>query len=112
MQDPEAVSLLSTKSVKPSAATLSKLVRRIRALTFKLLPVQVELDSIQDPTSRIITPKVISAYSKAAGDFGEALPYCLLRARQMFVWDANHNPADYDENMGRAIACEVLARRI
>lgn len=45
------------------------------------------------------------------------------------MWDANHNPADYDENYGRgrslsvsvytfsyvlllAIACEVLARRI
>lgn len=44
------------------------------------------------------------------------------------MWDANHNPADYGENLGRgrsmkvrstsllnrilAIACEVLARRI
>ncbi|EEB99442.1 hypothetical protein MPER_00885 [Moniliophthora perniciosa FA553] len=50
----------------------------------------------------------------AAGDFIEAgvLPYCLLRARAEFMWDANHNPADYDENYGRGIACEVLARRI
>lgn len=28
------------------------------------------------------------------------------------MWDANHNPADYGENLGRAIACEVLARRV
>ena len=47
------------------------------------------------------------------------------------MWDSNHNPADYDENLGRgevpqlachqlnintsaslAIACEVLARRV
>lgn len=60
------------------------------------------------------------------------LPYCLLRARQTFIYDANHNPADYGENMGRgdiqltdipsstsdlcyncsATACEVIARRI
>lgn len=59
------------------------------------------------------------------------LPYCLLRARKEFVWDANHNPADYGENQGRgsstmhipsscgqlisrhlATACEVLARRV
>ncbi|KAL1737906.1 hypothetical protein HDZ31DRAFT_17125, partial [Schizophyllum fasciatum] len=40
------------------------------------------------------------------------LPYCLLRARSQFIWDANNYPADYDENYGRAIACEVLARRI
>lgn len=112
MADPEAASLLSTKSINPSPETLSKLVKRIRALTFKLLPVQVDLASLSDPTSRIITPNVISAYAKAAGDFGEALPYCLLRARQTFIWDANHNAADYDEHMGRAIACEVLARRI
>ncbi|KAJ6538556.1 Ca2+-permeable cation channel activity protein [Mycena vulgaris] len=47
-----------------------------------------------------------------AGDFVDALPYCLLRARAEFMWDANHNPADYGRNLGRATACEVLARRI
>jgi hypothetical protein len=28
------------------------------------------------------------------------------------MYEANHNPADYSENYGRAIACEVLARRV
>jgi len=28
------------------------------------------------------------------------------------MYEANHNPADYGENFGRAIACEVLARRV
>jgi hypothetical protein len=28
------------------------------------------------------------------------------------MYEANHNPADYGENYGRAIACEVLARRV
>jgi len=51
------------------------LIKRIRALTCKLLPVQVDLDEIAKPTSRIITPKVVSAYSQAAGDFGEAVGY-------------------------------------
>ena len=55
----------------------------------------------------------------------------MLRARKEFIWDANHNPADYEENLGRgmtflpgsegavhltcnceAVACEVLARRV
>ncbi|CCA68110.1 related to YVC1-vacuolar cation channel [Serendipita indica DSM 11827] len=112
MADPEAASLISTRSIQPAPATLTKLIKRIRALTFKLLPVQVNLEELAEPTSRVITPKVINAYAKAAGDFGEALPYCLLRARQTFIWDANHSAADYDEHMGRAIACEVLARRI
>ncbi|KAF8897831.1 calcium activated cation channel [Infundibulicybe gibba] len=105
-------SLMSVESVKPSPDTLTKLVKRLRALTLTLLPVEVDPSSINDPTSRVITPQVISAYRGAAGDFTEALPYCLLRARAEFMWDANHNAADYGENLGRAIACEVLARRI
>ncbi|THV08302.1 calcium activated cation channel [Dendrothele bispora CBS 962.96] len=108
----DANSLMSIQSVKPTPDTLSRLVARLRALTLRLLPVEVEPKDLSTPTSRIITPEVISAYTAAAGDFVEALPYCLLRARAEFLWDAAHNPADYDENYGRAIACEVLARRI
>ena len=50
-----------------------ELVRRLRALTLELLPVEVALESINDPTSRIITPQVITAYRAAAGDFVEAV---------------------------------------
>ncbi|KAG2156276.1 hypothetical protein DEU56DRAFT_766342 [Suillus clintonianus] len=108
----EQASLISSQSKKPSPDTLTKLVKRLRALATKLLPVEVDEKSINDPTSRIITPHVISAFSDAAGDFVEALPYCLLRARAEFMQEAYVNPADYGENRGRAVACEVLARRI
>ncbi|KAI5124740.1 hypothetical protein M0805_005375 [Coniferiporia weirii] len=108
----ETASLLSCKSVHASPDTLTKLVKRLRALTLKLLPVVVSPKELIDPTSRIISPHVIATYERASGDFQETLPYCLLQARQSFMWDANHNPADYDENYCRAIACEVLARRI
>ncbi|KAE9409981.1 hypothetical protein BT96DRAFT_962045 [Gymnopus androsaceus JB14] len=104
--------LLPIKHVKPSPDTITKLVKRLRALTLKLLPVEVEPKQLNEPTSRIITHQVISAFRAAAGDFDETLPYCLLRARAEFKWDADHDAADYDENFGRAIACEVLARRI
>ncbi|KAG1761379.1 hypothetical protein EDD22DRAFT_897285 [Suillus occidentalis] len=105
----EQASLLS---MKPSPDTLTKLMKRLRALATKLLPVEVDEASINDPTSRIITPNVISAFSDAAGDFGEALPYSLLCARACFMREAYLNPADFGENRGRAVACEVLARRI
>jgi len=58
-------------------------VRRLRGLTLVLLPVEVDPNSISEPTSRVITPQVISAYRAAAGDFQEAvsparhLPVCL-----------------------------------
>jgi hypothetical protein len=48
-------------------------VKRLKALTTVLLPVEVDEQSINDPTSRIITPNVISAFSDAAGDFVEAV---------------------------------------
>ncbi|KAF5363683.1 hypothetical protein D9756_000150 [Leucocoprinus leucothites] len=96
----------------PGPDTITKLVKRFRALTLTLLPVEVDPEGLTDPTSRVITHEVISAYRAAAGDFEHALPYCLLRAHAEFMWDANHNPADYGENYGRAVACEVLARRI
>jgi hypothetical protein len=50
-----------------------ELVKRLRALTTTLLPVEVDEKSIDDPTSRIITPNVISAFFDAAGDFVEAV---------------------------------------
>ncbi|KAF9226676.1 hypothetical protein BS17DRAFT_800677 [Gyrodon lividus] len=110
--DDEQASLASSESKKPSPDTLTKLVKRLRALTLKLLPLEVDVKCINDPTSRIITPQVISAYIDAAGDFADALPYCLLRAHSEFIREANHNPADHGENSGRAVACEVIARRI
>lgn len=105
-------SLVSAKPLVPTPETLAKLIKRLRILTVTLLPLEVNRESINDPTSRIITPNVISAYTKAAGNLVEALPYCLLRARRHFMVEANRDPADYGENRGRAIACEVLARRI
>ncbi|EED82653.1 predicted protein [Postia placenta Mad-698-R] len=105
----EQASLLSFRA---SPDTVTNLIKRIRFLTLRLLPVEVPLDTIADPTSRVITPQVIDAYIAAAGDFLEVLPYALLRARKEFMWDANNNPADFGENSGRAVACEVLARRV
>ncbi|EMD40953.1 hypothetical protein CERSUDRAFT_111528 [Gelatoporia subvermispora B] len=109
-EDAEQTAL--TRTYRPSPDTVTSLIRRVRTLTLKLLPLEVPEDTIADPTSRVITPQVIDTYMVAAGDFIEVLPYCLLRARKEFLWDANHNPADYEENTGRAAACEVLARRI
>ncbi|KAI0720322.1 calcium activated cation channel [Cerioporus squamosus] len=108
----DQISALSVESLEPSPDTVTSLVRRVKIMTLQLLPVEVPQDTISDPTSRIITPQVINAYIASAGDFMEALPYCLLRARKEFIWDADHNPADFEENWCRATACEVLARRV
>jgi hypothetical protein len=54
-------------------AYISELIKRLRVLTLALLPVEVDPASINEPTSRVITPEVISAYRAAAGDFVEAV---------------------------------------
>lgn len=51
----------------------TELIKRLRILTLTLLPLEVNRESINDPTSRIITPSVISAYTKAAGNLVEAV---------------------------------------
>jgi hypothetical protein len=58
----------------------TELIKRLRILTVTLLPLEVDPGSINDPTSRIITPKVITAYTKAAGDLVEAV--CTPSPRQ------------------------------
>ncbi|OWZ56704.1 calcium activated cation channel [Cryptococcus neoformans var. grubii Br795] len=108
----EQRSVLSFRCSAPESDTITKLVKRCRAMVVKLLPVEVELSQITDATSSIITPQVITSFAKSGGDFGEAVPFALLRAKAMFMNEANKNPADYDENLCRATAAEVLARRI
>ena len=42
-------------------------------MTLELLPVEVSPECINEPTSRVITPQVISTFIAAAGDFHEAV---------------------------------------
>ena len=45
----------------------------MRVMTLELLPVEVSPAAINEPTSRVITPQVISTYIATAGDFHEAV---------------------------------------
>lgn len=92
--------------------TVLRIVTRIQALTLELLPIQVDLDDITSPTSSIITKDVVEAYSAIAGDFSDCLPFALLEARRYFARRQRADPSDADENAGRKLACEALARKI
>lgn len=61
----------STHSCPPFSIT--EIVKRLRALTLTLLPLEVDPDSLNEPTSRIITPQVVTAYHAAGGDFEVAV---------------------------------------
>ncbi|GAA6005847.1 hypothetical protein JCM10207_007248 [Rhodosporidiobolus poonsookiae] len=92
--------------------TVQRITTRIQALTLELLPIQVDLEELTSPTSSILTPKVIDAYSKIAGDFSPCLPFALLEARRYFRQQQYLNPSDADENLGRRLACEAIARKL
>jgi hypothetical protein len=42
-------------------------------MTLEFLPVEVDLTSINEPTSGVIVPQVIHVYIAAAGDFHEVV---------------------------------------
>lgn len=113
LQADDQASLISVKSIEPSPDTLTsepisasrvslstlklstpELVRRIRTLTLTLLPVEVPLESIDDPTSRIITPQVITAYMAAAGDLLEAVSL-FSKCRCTRIWIDITNLSSY-----------------
>jgi hypothetical protein len=110
--DPEHQRLIKNHKHNFHPRTVSRIVTRIQALTLELLPIQVDLDEVISPTSSILTKDAVDAYSKIAGDFDHCLPFALLQARRYFAIQQRINPADSDENEGRKLACESLARKI
>ncbi|ORY54375.1 hypothetical protein BCR35DRAFT_296731 [Leucosporidium creatinivorum] len=112
----EAAPLLHTDPDHRSHAfhprTVSRVVDRIKALTMELLPIQVDPEELTSPTSSILSIEVVEAYEKIAGDFHRCTPFALMEARRYFRKQAYLNPSDSDENEGRKLACEALARKI
>lgn len=59
-------------------------------MTIELLPVEVDHATIIEPTSRVITPQVISTYMAAAGDFHEAVcGPALGQLQSLTIWIAS-----------------------
>ena len=81
-------------------------------MVLRLLPLQVEAEDITAANGSILTPEAVNSFFLCGGDFGDAVPYCLLVARHSFHKEAYRNPSDFDEHMNHKLACEVLARRV
>jgi len=72
----------------------------------------VHADDLTSPTSSILTKDVVEAFGQLAGDFSACMPFALLEARRYFALQQRINPSDSDENAGRKLACEAIARKI
>jgi len=68
-----------------------------------------ELDAIT-VAEAILTPEVIRALDPAGGDFGEAVPFCLIESYVEFLKDAEHG--EYVLDRLDATECQIAARRV
>lgn len=74
---------------------------------------EVEEHVLTDPNSRLITPDVIETAKRAGGeDYKACVVYCLLVCLRWFQIQASVELWDADLHEVRALACEVIAKRM
>lgn len=74
---------------------------------------EVEQSSLTDPNSRIITSDVIKTANNAGGeDYKASVVFCLLICVRWFKIQAAVELWDSDLHQLRAVACEVIAKRM
>lgn len=117
MDDEESRSLLvggpDAKPIPPPEK-VTQAARKIKYLVTELIPMQVKESHLTNPKSRIITEKVLNLVEKAASDAGVAgcVVFCCLYCAQFFKRLCLQNIPDADTNVLRALACELIAKRL
>lgn len=105
-QPPSAL-IVSSTLVSPRVTTA--LILRMRALVAHWLAIEVDEESIT-ANEGLVNEDAVTAFIQAGGDVTNAVPFALLEARKTFLSDAAHRDRLLNEQ--RALACEVLARRV
>jgi hypothetical protein len=79
----------------------------------QLVACEVDESVLTDPNSRIITEHAIKTAKSAGGeDYKACVVYCLLTCLRWFKIQASVELWDADLHEGRAVACEVIAKRM
>ncbi|KAJ5132613.1 hypothetical protein N7448_006771 [Penicillium atrosanguineum] len=96
-----------------SSKEIAKVALRLKYQIEQLVACEVEESVLTDPNSRIITDNVIKTAKNAGGeDYKACVVYCLLTCLRWFQIQASVELWDADLHEGRAVACEVIAKRI
>ena len=104
--DDQAPSTLPSKEV-------TKVALRLKYQVEQVVPCELDESDIINPNSRIITKDVIQTARLAGGDDLQAcVPFCLLVCLRWFKIQAQEELWDSDLHERRAIACEVIAKRM
>ncbi|PKY08474.1 hypothetical protein P168DRAFT_286590 [Aspergillus campestris IBT 28561] len=110
--------LLPAYAADPIPAALpskevTKIALRLRYQIEQLIPCELEEKIITNPNSRVITANVVQAAKQAGGeDLRGCVPFCLLVCVRWFKAQAGEELWDSDLHQCRALACEVIAKRI
>lgn len=95
------------------APEVTKICLRLRHLIEECVPCELEEQAITKPHSKIITDKVVQAAKEAGGNEHKGcVVYCLLVNKRWFKHQALVELWDADLHQVRAIACEVIAKRL
>ncbi|EAW21222.1 putative potassium ion channel Yvc1 [Aspergillus fischeri NRRL 181] len=99
-------------SVSP-AKEVTKVALRLKYQIEQVIPFEIDESSITKPNSRIITDEVIQTAKQAGGDDHKGcVVYCLLVCLRWFKLQAGAELWESDLHLRRALACEVIAKRI
>ncbi|KAI5289119.1 hypothetical protein KEM54_004380 [Ascosphaera aggregata] len=95
------------------AKEVTRVALRLRYQIEKIIPAEVDFSSITTPDSPILTSQVIATARAAGGDTLKAcVVSCLLTCLRWFKIQASRKLWDVNLYECRALACDVLAKRI
>lgn len=95
------------------AKEVTKVAIRLKYQIEQVVSCELEEALITKANSGVITPKVIKTAREAGGEeYKACVVYCLLVCKRWFMRQANLELWDSDLHDVRAVACEVIAKRI
>ncbi|KAE8356559.1 hypothetical protein BDV28DRAFT_94847 [Aspergillus coremiiformis] len=95
------------------AKEVTKVALRLKYQIEQVISCEVEESIITSPTSRVITDSVVQTAKQAGGeDLHACVVFCLLVCLRWFKIQAIEELWDSDLHERRALACEVIAKRI
>lgn len=92
---------------------IAKVALRLKYQIEQVVSCEVQDHVLTDPNSRIITDDVVATAKEAGGDeYKACVVYCLLVCLRWFKIQSSVELWDSDLHELRAMACEVIAKRM
>lgn len=96
-----------------SPEEVTKVALRLKYQIEQVIPCELEEWKITKANSPVITHKVIMTAKEAGGtEYASCVVFCLLVCARWFKRQANLELWDVDLHKVRAVACEVLAKKM